>query len=135
MSDSVTPLGSSSAIRHFELPVLMEEDEKGEDSSKKTQETTFSKNQTCTRDDPLEDEVFVPLDKTSRVKVSPQLGCVNDQPLTDASTQTNANKESGGDDDEDLLSVVMRDVLYKYIPLPPSTTTTPSASQCNLENY
>ena len=134
VSDSVTPLGSSSAIRHFELPVLMEEDEKGEDNSKKIQETTFSKSQACTHDDRLEDEVFAPLDKTSQVEVSPMLGCGNDQPLVDAATQTNGNKESG-DGDEGLVNIVMRDVLYKYIPLPPSTTTTPSASQCNLENY
>ena len=130
-SVSDTPLTSVPTARHFELPVVMEEDEKGEESSiKKISLDTKSQAQ----DDQLEDEVFSPVNKkTSRVKFPPKIECTNDQQLSDASTQTNGSK--GDDDDEDLLNIVMRDILYKYIPLPPSNTTTPSASQCNLENY
>lgn len=127
---SDTPLTSVSIARHFELPVVMEEEE--EVSVKESKETTLD-NKSQTQDE--EDEVFSPLnEKTFQVKSSPSSedGDDNQQHL-DASTQTSSDK--GGGDDEDLVNIVMRDVLYKYIPLPPSTTTTPSVSHCNLENY
>jgi hypothetical protein len=67
------------------------------------------------------------------VKKSNSEGVDNNQQHTDASTQTSSSKQDEGD--EDLVNIVLRDVLSKYIPLPPSTTTTPSVSHCNLENY
>ena len=132
---SDAPLTSVSIARHFELPVVMEEDEKGEEKSeesdvKKSEEMSLD-NKSQVQDDQLNDEVFAPLDKKpSQVKLEGD----SDEQHMDASTQTNISKVSDGDD-EDLVNIVMRDMLYKYIPLPPSTATTPSASQCNLENY
>ena len=127
---SDAPLTSVSVARHFELPVVMEEDEKSEEVGVKKSKETSLDDKSQTQD---EDEVFLPLNKkTFQVKSSPKSeDGDNDQQHMDASTQTSSCK--GGSDDEDLVSIVMRDVLYKYIPLPPSTTTTPSASQCNLE--
>lgn len=120
---SDAPLTSVSVARHFELPVVMEEDEKSEGVDvKRTKEISLD-NKSCTQE---EDKVFSLPNK--RILVD-----IDDQQHMDASTQTSSSK--GGGDDEDLVNIVMRDVLYKYIPLPPSTTTTPSVSHCNLENY
>lgn len=118
-------LTSASIARHFELPVVMEEDEKSEDVDvKRTKETSLD-DKSCTQE---EGKVFSLPNKKTLVDI-------NDQQHMDASTQTSSSKGTGGDNDEDLVNIVMRDVLYKYIPLPPSTTTTPSVSHCNLENY
>ncbi len=95
-----TPFTGVSIARHFQLPVVMEEDERSEDVG---------------------------------VKKSDSEGVDNNQQHIDASTQTSSSKRDDGD--EDLTNVILRDVLSKYIPLPPSTTTTPSVSHCNLENY
>lgn len=131
---SDAPLTGVSIARHFELPVVMEEDEKSEEgSTKKSREISLDdKSQVQDKD---EDLVFSTLnEKLYQVKSSPSSeDGDNDHQVMDASTQTSTSKGGGGD--EDLVNVVMRDVLYKYIPLPPSTTTTPSVSHSNLENY
>ena len=131
---SDAPLTGVSIARHFELPVVMEEDEKSEEgSTKKSREISLDdKSQVQDKD---EDLVFSTLnEKLYQVKSSPSSeDGDNDHQVMDASTQTSTSKGGGGD--EDLVNVVMRDVLYKYIPLPPSTTTTPSVSYSNLENY
>ena len=129
---SNAPLTGVSIARHFELPVVMEEDEKSEEGSTKKSRETSLDDKSQVQDN---DEVFSPLnEKPYQVNSFPSSeDGDDDHQVMDASTQTSTSKGGGGD--EDLVNVVMRDVLYKYIPLPPSTTTTPSVSHSNLENY
>ena len=123
---------TSASTRHFELPVVVEEDdEKNEDYSSmvRGREATSTGSQAQQHQELLEDEVF---DHNSITVTFPaELGAnYGGHKLIDASTQTNGNKF----DDNDWLSL-RRDILCQFIPLPPSNNTTPSASHCNLENY
>lgn len=129
MSDG--PLTSVST-RHFELPVVMEEDdEKSENSISmvRRREAASTERQAQLDQEQFEIEVF---DHSSATMTFPaELGAnYRNHKLIDASTQTSVDKFN----DSDWLSL-RRDILYQFIPLPPSNSTTPSASHCNLENY
>ena len=127
MSDG--PLTSIST-RHFELPVVVEEDdEKSEHRMVRGREATSNGRQAQQDQEPFEIEVF---DHSYATLTFPaELGAnYCSHKLIDASTQTSDCKC----DNSDWLSL-RRDILYQFIPLPPSNSTTPSASHCNLENY
>ena len=129
MSDG--PLTSAST-RHFELPVVVEEDDEKSENSISMLRGTEAVNtgrQAQQDQEQLEIEVFD--DSSATMSFPTKLGAnYHSHKLIDASTQTNVDKF----DDSDWLSL-RRDILYQFIPLPPSNCTTPSASHCNLENY
>ena len=114
------------SARHFELPIVEEEEnERSEDCSRTQRSKGTLDVATQAQGERLDDDVFAPLNKNnSSVTLSPKSGA--DNQLVHASTQTK-------EDDGDWL-MIRKDMLYQFVPLPPSNTTTPSASQSNLEN-
>ena len=115
------------SARHFELPIVEEdENEKGEDGSQTKKSKDILKTGTPTQGEQLDDDVFSPLKKKDlRVILSPKSHASHQ--LVHASTQT--LKE----DDSEWLRI-RKDELYQFVPLPSSNATTPTASQSSLEN-
>ena len=120
--------------------VVEEDDEKSEDSSIKKSKETLSA-ETHAQGELSDDEVFSSANQkvcNAPILSSPpaELSAPDhsDDKLVAASIQTAVSIGSESNCDDDLWNI-RRDVLYQFIPLPPSTTTTPSASVCNLENY
>ena len=125
----------SASPRHFELPVVVEEDDdKSEVTSQtmRSEEVVNAGSQTQRDQEQLNDDVFSALNQNSSGATrQAKLGsnpCGHK--LIDASTQTSINKS----DDSEWLSL-KREILYQFVPLPPSNNTTPSVSHCNLDNY
>ena len=128
MSDA--PLTSIST-RHFELPVVMEDEE---DERKIRDEVDNSgRPEACCEE--ASDDVFSPHKSRKTVTFTPEPSCGKVSVAIDVSTQTDTSAGVSEESNEKEWWNISRDVLYQFIPLPPSNCTTPSASHSNLENY
>ena len=127
MSDA--PLTSVST-RHFELPVVMEDEEDDETKIRDDVDNPGRQEAYC---EEASDDVFSPHRSRKTVTFTPEPSCGKVSVAIDVSTQTEpaASEES----DQKEWWNISKDVLYQFIPLPPSNCTTPSASHSNLENY
>lgn len=131
MTSSVSDVPwTSVSARHFELPIVEEGDEKNNEDKNTARSKETQDAGTQPQTDQPDDDVFSPLTTKASKEVTFQHGLGVDHKLVNASTQTNASQ----DDDTEWLKV-RKDVLYQCIPLPASTTTTPTTSHINLENF
>lgn len=130
---SDVPPPSATSARHFELSTLVEEEE-----TKGSSMTSLQRAKEIQLKGSSSDEFDGTILPACTVGIGTFTGAsdsIAKKMSVNVGTQTGANSPYTSRTTCITLPNVSKELLYQYVPLPPSTTPTPSASFCSLDNY